>query len=187
MGRRQAKFHGCSDSESKRRKTPTESHIQRCSEAEYQHATKDANLSAQERLDGRRRYVSSPHCLFREGTFRASDKNDSRNSKLYCCHGYHVTEHMLLSTYANFHFFAFLLKSFRILKVSKGSTGILFLIHRNKGVDKTQSSLHRRPKSSTRLGFISWSLDGGRKRSSGEAKCQRRCHPWRTYSRIAAP
>ena len=187
MGRRQAKFHGCSDSESERRKTTTESHIQRCSAAEYQHATKDANLSAQERLDGRRRYVSSPHCLFREGTFRASDKNDSRNSKLYCYHGYHVTEHMLLSTYANFHLFAFLLKSFRILKVSKGSTGILFLIHRNKGVDKTQSSLHRRPKSSTRLGFISWSLDGGRKRSSGLAKCQRRCHPRRTYSRIAAP
>ena len=75
----------------------------------------------------------APHCLFREGTFRASDKHDSRNSKLYCCHGYHVTEHVLLSTYANFHLFAFLLKSFSILKVSKGS--ILFLIHRNKGVD----------------------------------------------------
>ena len=133
MRRRQAKFHGCSDSESERRKTPTESHIQRCSAAEYQHATKDANFSAQERLDGRRRYVLSPHCLFREGTFRASDKHDSRNSKLYCCHGYHVTEHVLLSTYANFHLFAFLLKSFSILKVSKGS--ILFLIHRNKGVD----------------------------------------------------
>ena len=129
MRRRQAKFHGCSDSESERRKTPTESHIQRCSAAEYQHATKDANFSTQERLDGRRRYVLSPHCLFREGTFRASDKHDSRNSKLYCCHGYHVTEHVLLSTYANFHLFAFLLKSFSILKVSKGS--ILFLIHRN--------------------------------------------------------
>ena len=54
----------------------------------------------------------------REGTFRASDKHDSRNSKLYCCHGYHVTEHVLLSTYPNFHLFAFLLKSFSILKVS---------------------------------------------------------------------
>ena len=129
MRRRQAKFHGCSDSESERRKTPTESHIQRCSAAEYQHATKDANFSTQERLDGRRRYVLSPHCLFREGTFRASDKHDSRNSKLYCCHGYQVTEHVLLSTYANFHLFAFLLKSFSILKVFKGS--ILFLIHRN--------------------------------------------------------
>ena len=73
------------------KKTPTESHIQRCSAAEYQHATKDASFSAQERLNGRRRYVLSPHCLFREGTFRASDKDDSRNSKLYCCHGYHVT------------------------------------------------------------------------------------------------
>ena len=133
MRRQQAKFHGCSDSESEQRTTPTESHIQRCSAAEYQHATKDANFSAQERLDGRRRYVLSPHCLFREGTFRASDKHDSRNSKLYCCHRYHVTEHVLLSTYANFHLFAFLLKSFSILKVSKGS--ILFLIHRNKGVD----------------------------------------------------
>ena len=38
-----------------------------------------------------------------------------------CCHGYHVTEHVLLSTYANFHLFAFLLKSFSILKVSKVS------------------------------------------------------------------
>ena len=54
----------------------------------------------------------------REGTFRVSDKHDSRNSKLYCCHGYHVTEHVLLSTYPNFHLFAFLLKSFSILKVS---------------------------------------------------------------------
>ena len=70
-----------SSSESKRRKTPTESHIQRCSTAEYQHATKDANFSAQERLDERRRYVLSPHCLFREETFHASDKHDSRNSK----------------------------------------------------------------------------------------------------------
>ena len=133
MRRQQAKFHGCSDSESEQRTTPTESHIQRCSAAEYQHATKDANFSAQERLDGRRRHVLSPRCLFREETFRASDKHDSRNSKLYCCHGYHVTEHVLLSMYANFHLFAFLLKSFSILKVSKGS--IIFLIHRNKGVD----------------------------------------------------
>ena len=126
-------------------------HIQRCLAAEYKHATKDANFSAQERLDGRRRYVLSPHCfIFREGTFRAGDKHDSRNSKLYCCHRYHVTEHVLLSTYANFHLFAFLLKSFSILKVSKGS--ILFLIHWNKGVDQTQSSLvHRRPKSSSQI------------------------------------
>ena len=56
-------------------KTPTESHIQRCSTAEYQHATKDANFSAQESLDERRRYVLSPHCLFREETFHASDKH----------------------------------------------------------------------------------------------------------------
>ena len=35
--------------------------------------------------------------------------------RLYCCHGYHVTEHVLLSMYANFHLFAFLLKSFTIL------------------------------------------------------------------------
>ena len=52
--------------------------IQRCSTVEYQHATKDANFSAQERLDGRRRYVLSPHCLFREETFQASDKHDYR-------------------------------------------------------------------------------------------------------------
>ena len=53
--------------------------IQRCSTAEYQHATKDANFSAQESLDERRRYVLSPHCLFREETFHASNKHDSWN------------------------------------------------------------------------------------------------------------
>ena len=58
-----------------------ESHIQRCSTAEYQQATKDANFSAQESLDERRRYVLSPHCLFREETVRARDKHDSWNSK----------------------------------------------------------------------------------------------------------
>ena len=47
--------------------------------AEYQHATKDANFSAQESLDERRRYVLSPHCLFREETFHASNKHDSWN------------------------------------------------------------------------------------------------------------
>ena len=54
--------------------------IQRCSTAEYQHATKDANFSAQERLDGLRRYVLSPH-LFREETFRTSDRHHSQNLK----------------------------------------------------------------------------------------------------------
>ena len=49
---RQAKFYSCSGSESERRKTPTESHIQRCLTAEYQHAAKDANFFSQERLDG---------------------------------------------------------------------------------------------------------------------------------------
>ena len=53
--------------------------IQRCLTAEYQHATKDANFSAQESLDERRRYVLSPHCLFRKETFHASDKHDSWN------------------------------------------------------------------------------------------------------------
>ena len=54
--------------------------IQRCpTAAEYQHATKDANFSAQESLDERRRYVLSPHCLFREETFHASDKHESWN------------------------------------------------------------------------------------------------------------
>ena len=50
-----------------------------------------------------------------------------------------------------------------------------------------QSSLHRRPKSSTRLIFIPWSLDGGHKRSSGQTKCRRRRHSWQTYTRIEAP
>lgn len=52
---RQADFHGCSGRESERWKTPTKSHFQRCSTTEYQHATKDADFSTQERLDGRRR------------------------------------------------------------------------------------------------------------------------------------
>ena len=95
---RQAKFYGCSGSESEWRKTPTESHIQRCSTAEYQHAAKDANFFSQERLDGRRRYVLSPHCLFREETFRASDKHDSRNSKRDSNNCIVVMDIMLLST-----------------------------------------------------------------------------------------
>ena len=49
---------------------------------------------------------------------------ERRFERLYCCHRYHVTEHVLLSTYANFRLFAFLLKSFSVLKVSKST--ILF-------------------------------------------------------------
>ena len=48
-----SEFRLRSSSESERQKTPTESHIQRCSTAEYQHASKDANFSIQERLDER--------------------------------------------------------------------------------------------------------------------------------------
>ena len=86
----------------------------------------DASFSAQERLDGRKRYALSPHCLFRETTFHASDKHDYRNSleRSYYCHRYQVTKHVLLSTYANFSLFAFLLKLFSVLKVSKST--ILF-------------------------------------------------------------
>ena len=84
----------------------------------------DANFSAQERLDEQRRYVLSPHCLFREETFHASDKLKTWFKRLYCCYENHVTEHVLLSMYANFHLFAFLLKSFSVLKVSKST--ILF-------------------------------------------------------------
>ena len=86
----------------------------------------DASFSAQERLDGRKRYVLSPHCLIRETTFHASDKRDYRNSleRSYYCHRYQVTKHVLLSTYANFRLFAFLLKLFSVLKVSKST--ILF-------------------------------------------------------------
>ena len=76
------------------------------STAEYQHVTKDANFSAQESLDERRRYVLSPHCLFREETFHASDKHDSWNSKTrfaYCCHGYHVSDNMLLRPISHIH------------------------------------------------------------------------------------
>ena len=101
--------------------------IQRCSTAEYQHA-KDANFSAQERLDGRQRYVLSPHCLFREETFHASDKHDYRNSKqdsndciVVIGTLYHLTEHVLLSTYANFRLFSYLLKLFSVLKDSKST------------------------------------------------------------------
>ena len=49
---------------------------------------------------------------------------ETRFERLYYCHGYHVAEHVLLSTYANFRLFAFLLKSFSVLKVSKST--ILF-------------------------------------------------------------
>ena len=49
---------------------------------------------------------------------------ETRFERLCCCHGYHVTEHVLLRTYANFRVFAFLLKSFSVLKVSKST--ILF-------------------------------------------------------------
>ena len=49
---------------------------------------------------------------------------ETRFKQLCCCHGYHVTEHVLLRTYAIFHVFAFLLKSFSVLKVSKST--ILF-------------------------------------------------------------
>ena len=49
---------------------------------------------------------------------------ETRFERLYYCHGYHVTEHVLLSTYANFRLFAFLVKSFSVLKVSKST--ILF-------------------------------------------------------------
>ena len=68
------------------------------STAEYQHATKDANFSAQESLDERRRYVLSPHCLFRAETFHASDKHDSWNSKEGSNDCIVVTGIMLLST-----------------------------------------------------------------------------------------
>ena len=54
-------------------------YVSQHSTAEYQHATKDANFSAQESLDERRRYALSPQCLFREETFHASNKHDSWN------------------------------------------------------------------------------------------------------------
>ena len=41
---------------------------------------------------------------------------NSRFESLYVCHGCHVTEHVLLSTYANFRLFDFLLKSFNVDK-----------------------------------------------------------------------
>ena len=44
---------------------------------------------------------------------------ETRFERLHYCHGHHVTEHVLLSTYANFRLFAFLVKSFSVLKVSK--------------------------------------------------------------------
>ena len=49
----------------------------------------------------------------------------TRFNRLCCFHGYHVTEHVLLSMYANFRLFTFLLTSFSVLKVSKSA--ILFL------------------------------------------------------------
>ena len=55
---------------------------------------------------------------------------ETRFERSYCCHGYHVTEHVLLSTYANFRLFAFLSKSFKVLKSLKA----LFFFNRNKGV-----------------------------------------------------
>jgi len=48
--------------------------------------------------------------------FRHTDLGNSRFERLYFFHGSHVTEHVLLSTYANFHLFAFLLKSFSVDK-----------------------------------------------------------------------
>lgn len=106
--------------------------------------------------------------------------DDFEWQQLYCRHKYQVTKHVLLSTYANSQVFAFLLKPLSILKVSK-----LFYFNRNK-VGYKQSLLHQRPKGSTHLGFIVWSLERDRKRSSGQAKCQRHCHPWQTCTRIAA-
>ena len=49
---------------------------------------------------------------------------ETRFERLYCRHRYHVTEHELLRTYANFRLFAFLLKPFSVLKFSKST--ILF-------------------------------------------------------------
>ena len=45
-----------------------------------------------------------------------SHTHESRFERLYCFHGCHVTEHVLLSTYANFCLLAFLLKSFSVEK-----------------------------------------------------------------------
>ena len=42
--------------------------------------------------------------------------NLSLFERLYCFHGCHVTEHMLLSTCASLRLFAFLLKSFSVEK-----------------------------------------------------------------------
>ena len=50
---------------------------------------------------------------------QATNMIQTRFKQLYCCHGYHVTEHVLLSMYATF--VCFLLKSFSVLKVSKGA------------------------------------------------------------------
>ena len=41
---------------------------------------------------------------------------EARFECLYCFHGCHITEHVLFSTYANFHLFAFLLKLFSVEK-----------------------------------------------------------------------
>ena len=68
--------------------------------------------------------VCSEKKLFMQATNTILGIFETRFERLYCCHGYHVTEHVLLRTYAIFRLFAFFLKSFSVLKVSK--TTILF-------------------------------------------------------------
>ena len=63
-----------------------------------------------------------------------------------------------------YHNAAFLIKLSSILRL------YFLLISRSKRVDSTQSSVHPRPKSSPRVGFIPWPFDRRRERSSGETK-----------------
>ena len=70
------------------------------------------------------RTVFSEKKLFMRVTNTILGIFETRFKRLYCCHRYHVTEHVLLRTYANLRVFAFLLKSFSVLKVSKST--ILF-------------------------------------------------------------
>lgn len=79
---------------------------------------------------------------------------EMRFERLFCCYGCHVTEYVLLSTYANFRCLLFY-DSWLVFQKQYS-----FLIHRNKGVDSMQSLLHLRLKSSDRGGFVPWSFDG---------------------------
>ena len=54
--------------------------------------------------------VYSEKELFERATQTRFEEFETLFKRLFCTHGYHVTEPVLLRTYANFHLFAFAVK-----------------------------------------------------------------------------